>query len=109
MPRKYILGAALLCIVIGAIAWVLTGPPLPPTTSSYLSETFRRKESPAELAFSYKLRAIVSGWMLGWQDGNTYYFYTEPQREALGETSACSTSKSLNITLIPASGGGSLV
>jgi hypothetical protein len=65
-----LLRGVLLCIAIGAIAWILTSPPLPPTTSPYLGETFLRRESPAELAFSYQLRAMMTGWYLREQDGN---------------------------------------
>jgi hypothetical protein len=107
MLRRYLLGAVLLCIAIGAIAWVLTWPPLPPTTTSPgVSRTFWRRESPAELAFSYQLRANIAGWILGMQDGNTYRFYSE---QSHGGAWSCHTTKSLSITLIPTSGGGTRV
>jgi hypothetical protein len=111
MPRKYILGAVLLCIVIGAFVWTLTSLPLPATTSPLVSQAFWRAESPATLAWYYKLLATRAGWELdeGWglddQDGNSYSFYSYRQTEGWWP---CFTSNSLTITLTP-SWGGTLV
>jgi hypothetical protein len=105
MPRKYILGVVLLCTVIGAVVWTLTSLPLPPTTGPLEGQAFWRAESPATLAWSYKLRANMEGWQLRNQDGNSYHFYSYRRTEGWWP---CFTSNSLTITLTP-SWGGTLV
>jgi hypothetical protein len=107
--RKNLLRGVLLCIAIGAIAWILTSPPLPPTTSPRLNDAFWRAESPVTLALFYKLRANMAGWELGEQTAHTYFFYRPPQRDPKRGYLACQTINSLIITLRPVPQGGTVV
>jgi hypothetical protein len=62
------------------------------------------------VAFFYKLRANMEGWLLlREQDGNSYSFSTPPQRDPNGGRWACFITKSLDITLKPTSWGGTRV
>jgi hypothetical protein len=106
MRRRYLFGGVLLCI---AIAWALTSPPLPPTTSPPLSQAFLRIEPPAMVAFFYKLWANMAGWLPSEQDKNSYSFYAPAQRDPNGGQWACSITKYLYITLRPTSWGGTRV
>jgi hypothetical protein len=105
MLRKYLLRGVLLCSAIGAIAWLLTRPPLPLTSSPQLNETFWRAESPATLALFYKQWASIAGWeLLAEQAGNTYFF-SAPLQRIEGRSWPCLTLNDLKITLTPSQGG----